>query len=1160
MPDEVAVEPTAISALEPLFAPHEEPAAHRVRGEDGGPAKIVPHRRPTPIPIAQNLRGAVRRWRATDYPGASETTRELLHHWFGRDHVLDLGGKERVPFRYYFCQREAIETLIYLYEVRRLTALSAVTAEFTAAPDEEGQPGEAARRASLGIHPDEDQWARYAFKLATGAGKTKVMSLAMVWSYFHALRESGSTMARHFVVIAPNLTVFERLKDDFKPARGGGDIFDRDPLIPVAWRGDWDLSVVLQDEAGGAATGGTLYLTNIHRLYEPATRRKSEAEMFEWMGPEVSKAKALDTGAALRARIAGHRRVMVLNDEAHHLWDPGSAWNEAIAGIHASLGGASRTGRDGGISAQLDFSATPKDNAGRVFKHVICDTPLGEAVDAGIVKTPVLGKGKRWADRPSKDASEQYQEQLMVGYERWKMSQAEWSPSGKKPLLFVMTEDTDAANQIALRLNSDPLYEELNRRTVNLHTKLKGKIKWIGGKKAGHPEFVENESEISDEDLQALRQLSRDLDSDANPYRCIVSVLMLREGWDVRNVTTIVPLRAYNSPANILPEQTLGRGLRRMTPPAAETTVQEIVTVVEHPAFASLYKEQLSQEGLEITEVDAEESTRTTVTIYADTEKKDVSALEIELPSLTGGFIRTAKLEGLTVEDVRKAFARYRPLALGEVRTETLQYEERHLFTDEVVKRMEIKLPLLENPIGAIAFFREELEATTALKGTHAVLAPLLETFLTEMLFGEKIELFDPRLLSRLAQHHDVREHIRATFVPLIVARTTSEVKRRTTGERVRLSEWKPFQATHSSVHPAIPAARTLFNLVPCNRKLEVAMAQTLDRTFKDVAAFAKNAGPQALRIDYLTDQRRLSLYTPDFIARKTDGAHLLIETKGRVDKDVPLKASAAAGWCQAATATGARWEYLYVPEGVFLEFSGDRIADLESICAPHLADLIAERVEPQLTLPLGESAEEAASLDAFASPEDQAELPEKVRKRVEQAVTVFRFLEKKAEASFADAFTSLLGPIDDAAKALLCGLLAATVPATEPEITSFFTGDLSSLPQDERKSVEWNGLNLRKLLVDGAGAMPIGVLRWSLKYAKSPRPALGGIFTTIKEQMAEIATKDFTGRIVAVNEFRNRYIAHQERELSDAEMARQGLKDWIAALAEMRRKTPRDA
>src|ERR1035437_8900868 len=108
------------------------------------------------------------------------------------------------------------------------------------------------------------------------------MSLAIVWSYFHSLRESNSPMAKHFVVTAPNLTVFERLKTDFKPAEGGKDIFDKDPLIPVAWKGDWNMSVVLQDEANGAATGGTLYLTNIHRLYDKE-RRKKEAETLGWM-------------------------------------------------------------------------------------------------------------------------------------------------------------------------------------------------------------------------------------------------------------------------------------------------------------------------------------------------------------------------------------------------------------------------------------------------------------------------------------------------------------------------------------------------------------------------------------------------------------------------------------------------------------------------------------------------------------------------------------------------------------------------------------------------------------------------------------------------------------------------------------------------------------
>jgi type III restriction enzyme len=317
----------------------------------------------------------VKEWRDNGYFGVSETTRSLLDHWFHRAHRVEASDGQTFDFHYYFCQREAIETLIYLKEFRRLERLSQVVAEFG---------GQYSETSALGITDEEDSWSRYAFKMATGSGKTKVMSLAIVWSYFHALRESESPMARHFVAIAPNLTVFERLKEDFKPEGGGPDIFDRDPLIPSEWRGDWNLSVVLQDEAGGANTVGTLYLTNIHRLFDTSKRKKGDAETYPWMGPPVSKAKALDTGAELRDRITGHNRVMVINDEAHHVWDPDSAWNEAIKYLHETIG--KRT--DGGLAAQLDFSATPKDNNGVAFKHIICDTPLPARNACGLIISP----------------------------------------------------------------------------------------------------------------------------------------------------------------------------------------------------------------------------------------------------------------------------------------------------------------------------------------------------------------------------------------------------------------------------------------------------------------------------------------------------------------------------------------------------------------------------------------------------------------------------------------------------------------------------------------------------------------------------------------------------------------------------------------------------
>ena len=141
-------------------------------------------------------------------------------------------------------------------------------------------------------------------------------------------------------------------------------------------------------------------------------------------------------------------------------------------------------------------------------------------------------------------------------------------------------------------MNTSPLYPELNNRTINLHTRLKGKIKWIGPKKDGIPVFEPSEKEISDEDLRELRKLSRELDLGTSPYRCIVSVLMLREGWDVKNVTTIVPLRPFTAKANILPEQTLGRGLRRMTFPGGPS---EILTVIEHPSSYRFTRSSLAK-------------------------------------------------------------------------------------------------------------------------------------------------------------------------------------------------------------------------------------------------------------------------------------------------------------------------------------------------------------------------------------------------------------------------------------------------------------------------------------------------------------------------------------------------------------------------------------
>jgi len=1121
------------AALEPLFAPWEEASRHRVRASTpGAPPEIKTYRRPSPIRVVNALRFAVKEWRDLRYPGASDTSRELLAHWFDRPHRSVTASGDEFEFRYYFCQREAVETLIYLLEVRGINALSSLLFEFG------GTTGET---EALGVRPEDDEWARYAFKLATGAGKTKCMSLAIVWSYFHALRESESPMAKHFVIVAPNLTVFERLKQDFRPEAGGPDIFSADPLIPAEWKGDWNLSVVLQDEVGGATAGGVLYLTNVHRLFDVRAESGAAADVA-WAGPKVSKAKALETASELRKRIVAHGRIMVLNDEAHHVWDPGSAWNQSIRALHDAMKG---TG-GGGIVAQLDFSATPKDNNGRTFLNVVCDTPLGEAVDAGIVKTPVLGRTKELIEQVHEDASYRYEAHLRLGYERWKKSQEEWEKSGKKPLLFVMCENTDAADQITKRLNNDPIFHGLNQRTINLHTNLKGKIKTIKQEGKKVEVFVEDEKAISDDDLRAIRRISRELDTNESPYNCIVSVLMLREGWDVRNVTTIVPLRPYSSSANILPEQTLGRGLRRMTPSGQ---ANELVTVIEHPAFASLYEQELEQEGLPLEVIAAEDVPATTITIFPD-QSKNFDQLDIALPQLTAAHEIQPKLEGLTIEDVRNKFQPLHPLPLGNKGETELKYEGRHLITNEVVEEMKISLPLLQNGFTAISFYVRELEAATKVQSSHAVLAPLLQTFLGEILFGEKVSLVDKRLNARLADQ-DVREHIRAIFIPLIRERTVTTEKRRVAGTAESLRHWKPFQASYSDERPVLKASHTLFNLVPCNRSLEVALTKFADVS-PDVASFAKNAGPQAVRIDYLTADQRLAFYAPDFFVRDQDGKLYLVETKGRQDRDVPRKAMAAVAWCKAASRSKADWQYVFIPQNVMEGLTSNLFSDLARACAPALQNLLSETGhEPELPLFAKKVDGEG---EEFFGKELLGKLAPRAKKAAEEALEIYRYLEKKTDVtSLAPVFTVLLGSVDEAAKAFILRLLQPLLPTQKADQQRWFEPDFADVPHRELRHFQNMAASLKRALVYGSVHSAIGLTRSCLDHAVQGSPKIGGVFASVREAFAVPDAAAHLKMIGDLNDFRNTYVAHHEKPLTDRFLVEQNLRSWVATLATLR-------
>jgi type III restriction enzyme len=582
-----------------------------------------------------------------------------------------------------------------------------------------------------------------------------------------------------------------------------------------------------------------------------------------------------------------------------------------------------------------------------------------------------------------------------------------------------------------------------------------------------------------------------------------------------------------------------------MTPPGVNQAA-EVVTVVERPAFFDLYRDELSQEGLDIPIVNISDIPSTTVSIFPD-PSKDLTNLELSIPLLTQGYSIQPDLADLTFEEIRDVFSKFKPLPLGQIEDKEIDYEGRHLITGEVVEQMKIRLPLLADGMGAISFFREELERAAKIRGTHAKLAPLIQRLFEELLFGQKVDLYNRRVISRLADS-DVREHVRATFLPAILRKIIHKQERLAETRPESVCSWKPFQVTDSERHPTERAKRTPFNLVPCNRELEVAMAQFLDRA-PDVAAFAKNAGPRALRIDYLSVEGRRAIYTPDFLVRKSDGNYLLIEAKGRADRDEPSRVRAAVEWCKAAGTKGLRWDYVSVPQDVFQRLRGDSVDELARTCAPALAQLIRDDNSSQLSLPLG-AAEALQRVDEFIDRQSLDALPPRYRNGVEQAVTLFRFLEKKEKVSFAPVFTPLLGPIDNAAEALLLARLQDEVPTSEPDRKVFFEPDLSSAKKPSIPFLAERARTLKRLLVHRSPLMPTGVLTFCLDYAASESEPLPGIFGSVRARFAALARTKLKSLVDRVYQFRNTYIAHEKAELTRVDETRAAMETWIETLA----------
>jgi type III restriction enzyme len=846
----------------------------------GDPYAIPDRRKPSEGTYAVNgVRARVDAWRAQGYPEASATSRRLLGFWFADEHRFDDGR----PFRFYFCQREAVETFIYLTEIEPVRGLKDLL-EFA----EHG----------MTIQPGEPKRQRLAMKMATGSGKTMAMSLCIVWSYFHAVYETDSPMTTSFLVIAPNIIVFERLKTDF----GDAATFRRDPLVPPEWSHDFDLIVLLQDDSAPVTARGVLYLTNVHRLYEPPTTRgknKIAPNPVEAMlGPRVNRDVETSSAEELFDRIADRRRLMVLNDEAHHVHDEKLQWNQTIERLHSELRNRAPDDRGAGVVSQLDYSATPKYEKGGVFRHVVVDYPLAQAVADGIVKMPLIGEVTGAQVELGDTSFQRNRQWLDVAVGRWRAFNETLSPAGKRPVLFVMCENTLAADEAGDYLRQLPDFA--GDQLLVIHTNRSG--------------------EITKDDLDLARRAAREVDEPDSRIRCIVSVLMLREGWDVRNVCVIVTLRPLSAANRILPEQALGRGLRRMTPPGSG--FDERVVVIEHEAFRNLWSTELDG-GLVVEKEDADKIEPGAVTIFPDDAKR---RFDIVIPQLTRALARSdSALNQLHPGDVADP---KRQLAVPDVQPdEYVRYRGVHLIDKGVIEEYEFHVPYAEDPAGVITYYTRSVAkagGVDRLSGAFATLAPMVRGYLEQRVFERPIELEDKVILRRLAEN-DAQALVVGAFRDAIRALSITEREPTIEENALRVSDTPPFPWSRQTVD----GQRTVFNLTPIDSSLEARFAQFLDRA-SDVTAWAKLTMNSRFALEYISRAGALRYYYPDFVLRLADDTCLIVETKGQEDLDVALKDRRARRWCQDATRlAGREWAYEKVPQKLFDTFDGDTIDGL---------------------------------------------------------------------------------------------------------------------------------------------------------------------------------------------------------------------------------------
>lgn len=864
--------------------PFDEPTQHWTFGE--GEPEIVEGRRDSGyLPPAKGgqlaitdevivmehvntIRARVKEWRESGYRGATAVTQELFDRWFDPD--LEAGTR---PF---FAQREAVETMAFLTE----------------APPE--------KLVGISI-PRPEPYERWAVKLATGAGKTLVMAMVITWSGLNKTANRQDTrFADAFLVVCPNLTVKQRLSgiEGLIPS-DPQSAYRRFDLIPRSLSGPFGQIRVM--------------VTNWHALAEETDPKRSVLRL----GHESDSAFCK---RVLRP-LGDKRRVMVLNDEAHHAWRPPAALSltgeEKKEAEQATvwIRGLERIHRDREIIRALDFSATPmypgaiKEKAWKPFEWIVSDFALVDAIESGLVKVPRIptddnaGRAvpkyrnlwefvkkaapKRGEDIESASPSDYLAEidaPLKQLSGEWEQTLRRWTERGKEipPVMIVVCHETKMAELLAKHI------AELGEAGPELQNNGHGQVTVRIDSRLLEQAEIRDEAESAQDAAERIRQIVATVGKegeDGEQVRCVISVGMLSEGWDARNVTQILGLRAFQS--QLLCEQVVGRGLRRTE--YTDLKTPEFVDVYGVPF--QLLPFARGGEGKPI------EPPKTTVV----RSLRDREHLRLEFP-------RVVQI----VHDIGDT------LEIDMTSMEAIQVKPE---VDPTQTYVEFEAGPPGHGLGLEVHDRQQAyERFRIQKLVFRLAAAVIEPYGKPWLFPQAVRLVQRVIDERVtfAPGVDRRELCNMRYLTLLRQRISDALRSSEDGGSLLpvLDEYEPIGSTDglafTTAKPVEPAKKSHLSHSVCDSALEAQIARELERD-KRVVSYAKN-DRLFLEIPYRYLGRTLR-YRPDFLVRLDSGASLLIEGKGRRDEKDDVKWTAARRWVTAVTAWGklGSWQHAVV-------------------------------------------------------------------------------------------------------------------------------------------------------------------------------------------------------------------------------------------------------